>query len=210
VDIDRALAGLSSAAPGAGGADRGTVLAALGERAGHEAKTLAVACARAIEEGSERELAGPTGERNTWRTHPRGLTVALGNAGGDALVWLGQAMAAVAAGNPVLLVPAGDAMAAARVAALVKSAGWNAIAVAADAADRWASIPSLAAVLAADPVQAKRAAIAVAARPGARIPVVEPAGTPWTYPVWRLETERTVSVNTVAAGGNAHLLAQMD
>jgi delta 1-pyrroline-5-carboxylate dehydrogenase len=40
--------------------------------------------------------------------------------------------------------------------------------------------------------------------------VVEPAGPAWRYPVWRLETERTVSVNTVAAGGNAHLLAQMD
>jgi delta 1-pyrroline-5-carboxylate dehydrogenase len=40
--------------------------------------------------------------------------------------------------------------------------------------------------------------------------VVEPGGSPARYPVWRLQAERSVSVNTVAAGGNASLLAQMD
>jgi RHH-type transcriptional regulator, proline utilization regulon repressor / proline dehydrogenase / delta 1-pyrroline-5-carboxylate dehydrogenase len=169
-----------------------------------------VACARALEEGAECELAGPTGERNTWRTHARGLTVALGDEGDHELVWLAQAMAAVAAGNPVILVPAGDAARAAKVVALVKEAGWTAIAVASGPRDDWAALPSLAAVLAAGPALVKEAATAVAARGGTRIPVVEPAGAPWHYPVWRLQAERTVSVNTVAAGGNAHLLAQMD
>ena len=77
-------------------------------------------------------------------------------------------------------------------------------------AELQAAIAPLAAVLAADSPRAVEAAIAVAARPGTRIPVVTPSGSPWRYPVWRLETERTISVNTVAAGGNAHLLAQMD
>ncbi len=208
--LDAALATLASHAQSAAAADRGAVLAEIGERAGPEAKAIAVACERALDEGSEQELEGPTGERNTWRTHPRGLTVALGDEGDNALVWLGQAMAAVAAGNPVLLAPAASPACAARVAALVKSAGWNAIAVVSEGADRWPGIPALAAVIAGSPAIARVAATAVAARPGARIPVVEATRLPWLHPVWRLEAERTVSVNTVAAGGNAHLLAQMD
>ncbi len=64
--------------------------------------------------------------------------------------------------------------------------------------------------MAADPAMAASAAAAVASRSGARIPVIGPEGVPWRYPVWRLQAERTVSVNTVAAGGNAALLAQID
>jgi RHH-type proline utilization regulon transcriptional repressor/proline dehydrogenase/delta 1-pyrroline-5-carboxylate dehydrogenase len=153
---------------------------------------------------------GPTGERNTWRTHPRGLTVALGDEGDHALSWLAQAMAAVAAGNPVLLVPPGESKAARQVAALVRSAGWEAIEVAPGNAGDWASLPALAAVIAGSATLARQAATAMAARPGPRVPVVEAAGPARAYPVWRLETERSVSVNTVAAGGNASLLAQMD
>jgi delta 1-pyrroline-5-carboxylate dehydrogenase len=76
--------------------------------------------------------------------------------------------------------------------------------------EEWSGIASLAAVLAGTPALAATAARLVAARSGARIPVVEPAAAPWLYPAWRLQAERSVSVNTVAAGGNAHLLAQMD
>ena len=74
----------------------------------------------------------------------------------------------------------------------------------------WADLPELAAVIVGDAGLAARATKMVAARSGARIPVVEPAGAPWRYPTWRLATERSVSVNTVAAGGNAYLLAQID
>jgi len=73
-----------------------------------------------------------------------------------------------------------------------------------------AALPELRVVMTGDARQAAAAITAVAARPGARLPVVEPDGAAWRYPIWRLEVERTVSVNTVAAGGNAHLLAQMD
>jgi delta 1-pyrroline-5-carboxylate dehydrogenase len=119
-------------------------------------------------------------------------------------------MAAMAAGNPVLLAPSGDPGTASRIAAWIRSAGWPAIAVASAPAEEWSALPELAAVVAGSATLATTAVRRVAARPGARIPVVQPAGAPWRYPVWRLEAERTVSVNTVAAGGNAHLLAQAD
>ena len=190
--------------------DRGGVLARLGREGGPAMAALAGELAIAIEDGREREAPGPTGERNTWRAHPRGLTIALGDEGDHACAWLAQAMAAIAAGNPVLLAAAGDCAVASRVAAWVRSAGWPAIAAASAAIGQWAAVENLCAVLAGSADLATMANAAVAARPGTRIPVAEPSGPAWRYPVWRLETERTVSVNTVAAGGNAHLLAQMD
>jgi delta 1-pyrroline-5-carboxylate dehydrogenase len=42
------------------------------------------------------------------------------------------------------------------------------------------------------------------------LPVVEPAGDPPRYPSARLVIERTVTVNTTAAGGNASLVAAID
>jgi len=191
-------------------ADRGRILDALAAIAGGDFAILAGDGRLALADGRERELAGPTGERNTWSAHPRGLTVALGDAGGSASAWLAQAMAAIAAGNPVLLVAPDDPAVAAGVAAAVRGAGWPAIAAVRAQMSEWSAIAPLAAVMAGGPAQAAQAALAVASRPGARIPVVEPEGAPARYPVWRLECERTVSVNTVAAGGNAHLLAQMD
>ncbi len=209
-DFNAAVRTLAAAAPGLATVERAAVLAALGRQGGEIPAQLAEELARAIEDGREIELAGPTGERNTWRAHPRGLTVALGDERGDALAFLGQAMAAIAAGNPVLLVPDEETETAARVASWVRAAGWPAIAAARAGVKQWATLPALGAVLVAGRARAREAAQALAARSGARIPVVEPAGAPWRYPAWRLECERCVSVNTVAAGGNAHLLAQMD
>ena len=190
--------------------DRATVLAALSRHADAAVATIAREYSKSVDEGSERELPGPTGERDSWRLEPRGLAVALGGRGDQPAIWLGQALAAVAAGDPVLLVSDGDAAAAATVAALVRGAGWPAIAAVSDSEGRWSAIPELSAVIVGDAGLAARATKMVAARSGARIPVVEPAGAPWRYPAWRLATERCVSVNTVAAGGNAYLLAQID
>ena len=207
---DCAAAVAAIAKPGTDAIDRGRVLDTIAARAGGDFALLAGAGRAALADGRERELTGPTGERNTWSAHPRGLTVALGDEGGSASAWLAQAMAAIAAGNPVLLVAAGDPAVAAKVAAGVREAGWPAIAAVCATTAEWSSLAPLAAVMAGSPAQAAEAVLAVAARPGARIPVVEPEGAPAHYPAWRLECERTVSVNTVAAGGNASLLAQMD
>jgi RHH-type proline utilization regulon transcriptional repressor/proline dehydrogenase/delta 1-pyrroline-5-carboxylate dehydrogenase len=207
-DLDTAVAAVTQADTDS--VDRLRVLDALAHEAGGGFPLLAQEARLAIADGLERELTGPTGEKNTWRAHPRGLTVALGDAAGHASGWLAQAMAAITAGNPVLLVTEGDPALAARIAAWVRAAGWPAIAAVRASSTEWSAIPSLAAVLAGSPAQAAEAARAVAARDGTRIPVVEPEGSPARYAAWRLECERTVSVNTVAAGGNASLLAQMD
>ena len=201
---------LLAAAPQSETVVRGAVLDAIAMHGGEIMAALARDYQAAMDEGRERELPGPTGERNTWRTHARGLTVALGDEGDRPLTWLAQAMAAVAAGNPVLLAPSGDSATAGRIVAWLRSAGWRAIAAAPASTESWSSHPQLAAVIAGSPAMAASVAPALAARPGARIPVVEPGRTPRHYPVWRLQSERTVSVNTVAAGGNAALLAQMD
>ena len=65
-------------------------------------------------------------------------------------------------------------------------------------------------MLAADAALAGAANRRLAHRPGARLPVVEPAGAPARYPPARLVVERTVTVNTTAAGGNATLVAAID
>ncbi|MEP7207707.1 MAG: bifunctional proline dehydrogenase/L-glutamate gamma-semialdehyde dehydrogenase PutA [Casimicrobiaceae bacterium] len=189
---------------------RSTVLAALARHPDPAIASLAAFYASTLEGAAERELPSPTGERDSWRLEPRGLTVALGGGDDTFAVWLGQALAAVAAGNALLLAANTDGGPAKRVAETLRAAGWTNVEQLPPGSPEWASRESLAAVLAADASSAARAVVMVAARAGARIPVVEPDGPPWHYPVWRLANERSVSVNTVAAGGNATLLAQVD
>jgi RHH-type proline utilization regulon transcriptional repressor/proline dehydrogenase/delta 1-pyrroline-5-carboxylate dehydrogenase len=209
-DLAGAQSALANAQSKLPGIDRAAVLAALSRHADPAVATIAREYSKALGEGDEHELPGPTGERDSWRLEPRGLAVALGAERDQMAAWLGQALAAVTAGDPVLLVSERDGAAATKVAALVRDAGWPAIAAASDGEGRWSSLPELAVVIVGDGGLAARATKMVAARSGARIPVVEPAGAPWCYPTWRLATERCVSVNTVAAGGNAYLLAQID
>jgi RHH-type proline utilization regulon transcriptional repressor/proline dehydrogenase/delta 1-pyrroline-5-carboxylate dehydrogenase len=153
------------------------------------------------------ELAGPTGERNTWRLVPRGRLVALGDAGHARDVWRAQANAARSTGNQVTFAPASDSLAAAREAA--RAFGRGAIDVLEPGVD-WTTLDDLSGALAGDPGIAAEANRRLAAREGARLPVIEPTGNPSTYPRSRLSIERTLSVNTTAAGGNASLVAAMD
>jgi RHH-type proline utilization regulon transcriptional repressor/proline dehydrogenase/delta 1-pyrroline-5-carboxylate dehydrogenase len=152
------------------------------------------------------ELPGPTGERNTWSVHPRGLLVALGGADADEGVWRRQARDALALGNRVAFAPSAASLDAARRAAAASVPPIELIAPTTD----WSVLPDLAGVLAADAATAAAANRRLAHRPGARLPVVEPAGEPPRYPPARLVVERTVSVNTTAAGGNATLVAAID
>ena len=210
VDLAAARSALALARTKLRDADRARVLAALSQHADPSVATIAREYATTLGEGDERELPGPTGERDSWRLEPRGLAVALGANDDQATGWLGQALAAVAAGSAVLFAPEGDTTSASMAAGWVQAAGWPAIAVARGAEQDWANLQELEAVIAGDAGLASRATKMVALRSGARIPVVEPAGAAWRYPTWRLATERSVSVNTVAAGGNAYLLAQVD
>jgi RHH-type proline utilization regulon transcriptional repressor/proline dehydrogenase/delta 1-pyrroline-5-carboxylate dehydrogenase len=74
----------------------------------------------------------------------------------------------------------------------------------------WTMLDDLAGALAGDPAVAVEANRRLAEREGARLPVIEPTGEPPAYPLSRLTIERTLSVNTTAAGGNASLVAAMD
>ena len=158
---------------------------------------------------SAQELAGPTGERNTWRLVPRGRLVALGGAGDGRDVWRAEAEVAHASGVRVTFAPSSPASAATARSVAKSFDGDNWIDVL-DPGSDWTTLDDLSGALAADAGVAAEANRRLAAREGARLPVIEPVGNPPAYPQSRLSIERTLSVNTTAAGGNASLIAAMD
>jgi RHH-type proline utilization regulon transcriptional repressor/proline dehydrogenase/delta 1-pyrroline-5-carboxylate dehydrogenase len=154
------------------------------------------------------ELPGPTGETNTWRVEPRGRLLAIGGADHGEAIWRAQAEAALRSGNRVLFAPNAAGFVAARLVASAQGRAAR-IDVLPPGSD-WSALPDIDGVLAADSETAAEANRKLAARDGARLPVIEPAGDPPRYPPARLVVERVVSVNTTAAGGNASLVAAMD
>ena len=96
------------------------------------------------------------------------MTRVLGTDGDAEACWLGQALAAVAAGTAILLVADGDTTLAAMVAAWVREAGWPAIAVARSAEPSWAEWTELGVVIAGNADLAARATRMMATRSGAR------------------------------------------
>jgi RHH-type proline utilization regulon transcriptional repressor/proline dehydrogenase/delta 1-pyrroline-5-carboxylate dehydrogenase len=147
--------------------------------------------------GIETELAGPTGERNTLSFHGRGKVMLVA---ADATTILSQIAAVWATENQAVL-PGNElsrsvhAMLPADLAAEVEIRG---------RADEW-DAPDIAAVLfmgsAAD-AAAIRARLAK--RSGPIVPLI--AVEAGRYPLERLVVEKSVSVNTAAAGGNATLM----
>ncbi|MCF3640460.1 trifunctional transcriptional regulator/proline dehydrogenase/L-glutamate gamma-semialdehyde dehydrogenase [Rhizobium sp. TRM95111] len=142
------------------------------------------------------DLAGPVGESNIYSLHARGRVAALATVPEELLVEIG---AILATGNEAV-VEAGNPAAAALDDLPVGVS--RRIRMVAD----WTAEPGLSVVLFegdADTLAAigKQAA----ARDGAIVPVYPrlPAGD---YPLVRLLEERSVSINTTAAGGNANLM----
>ena len=138
-------------------------------------------------------LPGPTGEANTLEFHPRGVVACIAD---DAAALLAQTSAARAAGNtplwlrnPLMMVArdrlTGDGV------------------MFADTLD-----PAIvdAVLLDASPARARRVRAKLAAAEGKIIPVIAPEADGGYDPA-RLVVERTVTVNTAAAGGNAALLS---
>ncbi len=151
-----------------------------------EGHSAALACRALLERspfGAELVLPGPVGEQNLYNLRPRGgvLCVASDEAG-----LLLQVMAALATGNrAVVRRPHGVAA----LDGLVTDAGDTGCAVAlVDAA----SLPALAAEL--------------AARDGAIVPLHRLDANDDALPLEWLMHERSVSINTTAAGGNASLM----
>ena len=138
-------------------------------------------------------LPGPTGETNTLEFHPRGVVACLAS---EERVLFAQANAALALGNTVLMIRDPLSL---RVR---ESLGRDRI-VLTDALD-----PSAvdAVMLDVDADRARRVRMEAAGAPGKIVQVIlpDPKGRyDWT----RLVVERTVTVNTAAAGGNAGLLS---
>ena len=132
------------------------------------------------------ELAGPVGERNLYWTVPRGRFVALG----AGVAALRTHLAAIAAsGNRAAVTPAGAALLGDGGAEVV--ADWTAEDDLAGVLHEGGGLPGILAAL--------------AARPGAILPVVTPDPDGRYDPAWLVE-ERSMAVNTAAAGGNASLM----
>ncbi|MEO6564640.1 MAG: bifunctional proline dehydrogenase/L-glutamate gamma-semialdehyde dehydrogenase PutA, partial [Casimicrobiaceae bacterium] len=136
-------------------------------------------------------LPGPTGEANTLTLHPRGRIACIAT---DALALALQVRTAHALGNTVLLAPSPMAE------SIARDTGARCEIV----ADPLASAPD--AVMFDGPA----AAVAVlrhrlAAQDGALVPLL--LARDGAYETARLVCERTLAINTTAAGGNASLLS---
>ena len=199
------LRGSENVAPEAIGGERDErkagALAALGEleewarRAG--SASLAGACrdyARFTPLGFRIDLAGPTGEKNTLRFAERGNVLCHAP---DADAMLEQVAAAIATGNQALLAD-GEAARAALGGLPPGIAARVRIARADD---------DVAAALFVGSEEARtRLHGELARRNGALVPLIARGALTRRYPLYRLDVERVVSVNTTAAGGNTTLM----
>ena len=138
-------------------------------------------------------LPGPTGESNTLEFHPRGVVAC---AARDLSTLLVQAKAALASGNTVVLRRDFDSL---RVREIL---GDGRIAL----VDKFdpAAIDALLQERSGE--RARRLRAQFAAATGALVPIVA-ADASGHYDPARLVVERSVTVNTAAAGGNAALLS---
>ncbi len=146
-------------------------------------------------------LPGPTGESNTLRHHARGVFAVLGRAEAG----LVAAVSALLAGNSVIWLGGSEQH---RQALLHAGLPGNALTLLPDSAlAGLLTAPQLAGVALAssDAAAAHTLALALAARPGAILPLVTAAGH--VRQLYRFTAEQTLTVNTAAAGGNAALLA---
>jgi len=143
--------------------------------------------------GVVRELPGPTGERNSWSLEPRGDVLCLP---ATALGLAVQVGAALATGNRALV-----ALSAGLRGALDGLPEGLRGFVVEDATGATAAV----ALHEGDPDGLRQAAMALAAREGPLVTLYG-ASLQDEYPLEWLVQERSVSVNTAAAGGNAGLM----
>jgi RHH-type proline utilization regulon transcriptional repressor/proline dehydrogenase/delta 1-pyrroline-5-carboxylate dehydrogenase len=158
------------------------------------------------------ELKGPTGEQNLLLLHGRGIVLCLGGsngAGHDAGTAMAvQAALAMALGNAVLLAEDSDKQAVEQIFEACKRAGLprGLIFSTGGAAEMLALLPEISAVaFCGDDEAVWRLRVILADRPGPRLPLIEVLND-----AERFVTERVISVDTTASGGNATLLAEME
>jgi RHH-type proline utilization regulon transcriptional repressor/proline dehydrogenase/delta 1-pyrroline-5-carboxylate dehydrogenase len=161
-------------------------------------------------------LRGPTGESNELRLVGKGTFVTLSGADSPLAGFLGPIIAAFAAGNCVISKPAS-------AAAVVASVAFNRLLEAGIPSTAIAFSPGGRAVGAAlvahagcngvafegNPKSASAVNRLLAAREGPILPLVMGAGAYPEY-LFRFANERTTTINTTAAGGNASLMVDSD
>jgi RHH-type proline utilization regulon transcriptional repressor/proline dehydrogenase/delta 1-pyrroline-5-carboxylate dehydrogenase len=162
--------------------------------------------------GCRFELAGPTGESNVLQYRPRGRALCLAGAAAplELARLLEQLIAVAASGNRALLVdsPAVRAALARLPMAVHKCIDWAADSPNASASPGAAlaiAEPYELVLLHGSPDEARALHRGLAARPGARIPVLR--AQDGRYALDRMVAEQVVTVNTAAAGGNASLMS---
>ena len=179
-------------------------------------RMLASLIAQAEALAAPRSLPGPTGEDNTLLFEARGLLACLCRIGTNAEDLLAAATAALLAGNAVLfLTDASMRAAVMRLREALSSAGFpdalSAQQLFGDAAGMALALGELGidgAICCGDAALAEHASRALASRDGAILPLIDEA--PGRLYLSRFVHEKTVSVNTTAAGGNAALMSQTE
>ncbi len=150
--------------------------------------------------GLELELPGAVGERNLYRHRPKGRVALAAKSTSGFYLQLG---AVLATGNQAVVIecPLGAPDVPPRLAREITMS-----------LQGWTDTPDLAAALVeGDAAEILRVQQALAARPGPIVPL-HVASTPLApdsavYDLDRLVDEVSISINTTAAGGNAHLMA---
>ncbi|VAV95413.1 hypothetical protein MNBD_ALPHA05-1403, partial [hydrothermal vent metagenome] len=147
-------------------------------------------------------LPGPTGESNTLRLRPRGVVLCLG--GGSMDSYDRQIALALAAGNAIICT---ERMAQLLRIALEPAGAPGALATGfgggADVPTALLADPLIRAVIFDGDAQTRREiAQCLADRAGAITPLLTSEDAPWRFAV-----ERTLTINTTAAGGDVRLLS---
>ena len=160
---------------------------------GHDVEAACAAVLRRSPFGTERLLPGPVGERNLYSLRPRGTVLCVAQ---DESSLLLQVMAALAAGNRAAVrMPPSEAPSLVRAMGSLGDAVADAAATEADGAAALADASSLPAL-----------ARSLASRDGPIVPLHRFDVRDDTMPLEWLMHERSVSINTTAAGGNASLM----
>ncbi|WP_375202818.1 bifunctional proline dehydrogenase/L-glutamate gamma-semialdehyde dehydrogenase PutA [Hyphococcus sp.] len=152
---------------------------------------------------STTELPGPTGESNTLRLRPRGIALCLGGDNPDGGDVVKQILLCLAAGGPVITLQSDIAK---TVAAAMNAAGApkGVISFIGPHASHALLRDRRLRLVVFDGGPAARADIetVLAERQGAIIPLLSSLDAPW-----RFAAERTLTINTTAAGGDVRLLS---
>ena len=158
------------------------------------------AMAQASPVGAKRDLAGPVGEHNYYALEPRGAVLCIASTAHGLHMQIG---AALAAGNRAVIDPASPRAA---LGNMPRGLADHII-----IAQSRAAASFDVALLEGDAEDVKRTALELAARPGPIIGLQALSSAALAagagYALEWLVTERSVSVNTAAAGGNASLMS---